>query len=101
LFFFLSFLSVAPPVEKFKLLDNASRQEERKQLWISRKDTQQLCESESDQISVVLKNIDIVWFIDNFKVEHIVKKIENLHGVLPASSMYEKLILYCCSKDKV
>jgi hypothetical protein len=85
---------------KFKLLDFASTRQ--KELTIERK---QLCESQSDrktQISDVLKNIDIRWFVGNFKVEHIITMMENLHGeILPTSSMYEKLVLNCCASDKV
>jgi hypothetical protein len=64
-FFCFFFLSLAPPVEKLKLRDYASTRQkeltiERKQLWISRADTQQLCESDlKAQISDMLKNIDI------------------------------------------
>jgi len=94
--------NVAPPVEKkLKLLDYASTTQEE---TIERR--KQLCESESDrktQISDALKNIDIRWYVANFKVDHIIRKMENLHGeILPASSMYEKLVLYCsAAADKV
>ncbi|AES92743.2 PPR containing protein, putative [Medicago truncatula] len=94
--------STAPPVEKkLKLLDYASmRQEE----TIERRT--QLCESESDRktlISDALKSIDIRWYVANFKVDHIIRKMENLTGeILPASSMYEKLVLYyIATVDKV
>ena len=51
----------------------------------------------------MLKGIDLRWFVDNFKFDHIIRKMENLHGeILPASSMYEELVLYCCAAtDKV
>lgn len=93
--------SAAPSVDnKFKLLDFTSTRQ--KELTVERK---QLCESQSDgktQISDVLKNIDIRWFVGNFKVEHIITMMENLHGeILPTSSMYEKLVLNCCALDKV
>ncbi|RHN44094.1 putative pentatricopeptide [Medicago truncatula] len=42
--------------------------------------------------------------IPNLEVEHLIKEIENLHDLMnisPSSSTYEKLILYCCGKNKV
>ncbi|KEH20239.1 hypothetical protein MTR_8g070020 [Medicago truncatula] len=80
--------STAPPVEKkLKLLDYAStRQEE----TIERR--KQLSDRKT-QISDALKKIDIRWYVANSKVDHIITKMENLHGdILPASSMYEKLV---------
>jgi len=56
----------------------------------------QLCESRKTQISDVVKDIDIRRFVANFKVDHLITKMENLHG-----EMYEKLVLYCCASDKV
>ncbi|RHN41700.1 hypothetical protein MtrunA17_Chr8g0368841 [Medicago truncatula] len=90
--------STAPPVEKkLKLLDYAStRQEE----TIERR--KQLSDRKT-QISDALKKIDIRWYVANSKVDHIITKMENLHGdILPASSMYEKLVFYCsAAADKV
>ncbi|PNY06985.1 PPR containing plant-like protein [Trifolium pratense] len=60
------------------------------------------CDYDADHVSNFIACYAVS--IPNLAVEDIISKIENLHDVLevlPSSSAYEKLILYCCSTHKV
>ncbi|XP_024626132.2 pentatricopeptide repeat-containing protein At4g21880, mitochondrial [Medicago truncatula] len=81
----------------FKLLGRLQLKSEAEKLLLD-------CYDE-DYLEEISNFIDIYAFsIPNLEVEHIIKEIENLHGLLkisPTFSLYEKLILYCCGKNKV